>query len=135
MCSDPGSQEEGGAQQFAEEDASSGVSATAPGSSAPMGATTAQPQDTAGQHTFPMQPPGPLNQTAPYHGNPPNIHPQMNQQPPPPPFPPGPEMQMLQNLLPFSAMGQNPVEFLSNLLRSQAMGQQAGQSLLANVAF
>lgn len=72
-----------------------------------------------------MQPPGPPGQTSPFHGNHPNINPQMNMQPPP--FPPGPDVQMLQNLLPFTAMGPNPVEFLSNLLRSQAMGQQGGQ--------
>lgn len=124
-------QEEGEAEQFTEEDGTSGSSATAPGSAAPMGAPTAPPvpQNTAGQHpqhAFPMQAPGPPSQTVPFLGNHPNINPQMNM-PPPPPFPPGPELQMLQNLLPFSAMGQNPVEFLSNLLRSQTMGQQGGQ--------
>lgn len=73
-------------------------------------------------------PPIPSGQTPPFHGNRPNINPQMNMQRPP--FPPIPDLQMLQNLLPFPSMGQNPVEFLSNLLRNQAMGQQGGQCLI-----
>lgn len=75
-----------------------------------------------------MPPPIPSGQTPPFHGNRPNINPQMNMQRPP--FPPIPDLQMLQNLLPFPSMGQNPVEFLSNLFRNQAMGPQGGQYLI-----
>lgn len=104
-----------------------------PGSPLPMGHPTGppMPQGTPGLHPphgFSMPPPIPSGQTPPFHGNRPNINPQMNMQRPP--FPPIPDLQMLQNLLPFPSMGQNPVEFLSNLFRNQAMGQQGGQYLI-----
>lgn len=101
-----------------------------PGSPVPMGHPTGppMPQSPPGQHPphgFPMQPPIPSGQPPPFHGNRPNLNPQMNMQRPP--FPPIPDLQMLQNLFPFPSLGQNPVEFFSNFLRNQAMGQQGGQ--------
>lgn len=103
-----------------------------PGSPGPMGHPTGppMPQSTPGQHPplgFSMQPPISSGQNPPFHGNRPSFNPQMNMQRPP--FPPAPDLQMLQNLLPFPSMGQNPVELLSNLLRNQAVGQQGGQCL------
>ncbi|GLD68524.1 zinc finger CCCH domain-containing protein 6 isoform X1 [Lates japonicus] len=83
------------------------------------------PQSPPGQHPphgFPMQPPVPPGQPPPFHGNRPNINPQMNMQRPP--FPPIPDLQMLQSLFPFPSLGQNPVEFFGSFLRNQAMGQQ-----------
>lgn len=67
-----------------------------------------------------MQPPLPPGQPPAFHGNRPNMNPQMNMQRPP--FPPVPDLQMLQSLFPFPALGQNPVEFFTNFLRTQAMG-------------
>lgn len=97
------------------------------GSPGPMGLPTGppMPQSPPGQHPphgFPMPPPIPPGQPPPFHGNRPNISPQMNMQRPP--FPPIPDLQMLQSLFPFPSMGQNPVEFFSNFLRNQTIGQQ-----------
>ncbi|XP_061601742.1 zinc finger CCCH domain-containing protein 6 [Cololabis saira] len=77
-------------------------------------------------HGFPMQPPPPSGQPPPFHGA--NINPQMNMQRPP--FPP-PDLQMLQSLLPFQPMGQNPVDFLSSFLQNPAVGQQGVDPSLA----
>uniref|UniRef100_A0A3Q4HHN8 Zinc finger CCCH-type containing 6 n=1 Tax=Neolamprologus brichardi TaxID=32507 RepID=A0A3Q4HHN8_NEOBR len=87
-----------------------------PGSPVPVGHTAAppMPQSPPGQHLphgFPMQPPIPSSQPPPFHGNRPNVNPQMNLQRPP--FPPIPD---------------NPVDFLSSFLRNQTIGQQ-GPSL------
>ncbi|KAM6956139.1 zinc finger CCCH domain-containing protein 6 isoform 2-T2 [Aplochiton taeniatus] len=82
------------------------------------------PHSPPGQHPphgFPMPPPMPPGHPPPFHGNRHNMNPQMNL--PRPPFPPIPDLQMLQNLFPFPAMGQNPLEFFSNLFRNQAIGQ------------
>uniref|UniRef100_H3C0K3 Zinc finger CCCH-type containing 6 n=1 Tax=Tetraodon nigroviridis TaxID=99883 RepID=H3C0K3_TETNG len=84
------------------------------------------PQNTPGQHLphgFPMQPPGSSGRGPSFHGNQPNIGPQMNMQRPT--FPPGPDLEMLQSLLSCQSMGQNPVDFLSSLLRTQTAGPQA----------
>lgn len=83
------------------------------------------PQNTPGQHPphgFPMQPPGSSSRAPSFHGNQPNIGPQMNMQRPT--FPPGPDLEMLQSLLSCQSLGQNPVDFLSSLLRTQIAGQQ-----------
>ncbi|XP_039995118.1 LOW QUALITY PROTEIN: zinc finger CCCH domain-containing protein 6 [Xiphias gladius] len=83
------------------------------------------PQSPPGQlppHGFPMQPPVPSGQPPPFHGNQPNINPQMNMQRPP--FPPIPDLQMLQSLFPFPSLGQNPVELFGSFLRNHGMGQQ-----------
>uniref|UniRef100_A0A8D0CM30 Zinc finger CCCH-type containing 6 n=1 Tax=Sander lucioperca TaxID=283035 RepID=A0A8D0CM30_SANLU len=101
-----------------------------PGSPVPMGHPTGppMPQSPPGQHPphgFPMHPPIPPGQPPPFHGNRPNINPQINMQRPP--FPPMPDLQMLQSLFPFPSLGQNPVEFFSNFLRNQAMGPQGDQ--------
>ncbi len=100
-----------------------------PGSPVPVGHPTGppMPQSPPGHppHGFPMQPPISSGQPPPFHGNRPNINPQMNMQRPP--FPPIPDLQMLQSLFPFPSQGQNPVEFFSNFLRNQAMGQQGGK--------
>ncbi|XP_056251330.1 zinc finger CCCH domain-containing protein 6 [Seriola aureovittata] len=98
-----------------------------PGSPGPMGHPTgsSMPQSPPGQHPpqgFPMQPPVPSGQPPPFHGNLPNINPQMNMQRPP--FPPIPDLQMLQSLFPFPSLGQNQVEFFGSFLRNQTMGQQ-----------
>ncbi|XP_031158310.2 zinc finger CCCH domain-containing protein 6 isoform X1 [Sander lucioperca] len=103
-----------------------------PGSPVPMGHPTGppMPQSPPGQHPphgFPMHPPIPPGQPPPFHGNRPNINPQINMQRPP--FPPMPDLQMLQSLFPFPSLGQNPVEFFSNFLRNQAMGPQGDPSL------
>lgn len=73
---------------------------------------------------FPMPPFPPPGQPPPFHGNRPNINPQMNMQRPP--FPPIQDVQMLQSLFPFPPLGQNPVELLSSFLQNQAIGQQGG---------
>ncbi|XP_026211400.1 zinc finger CCCH domain-containing protein 6 isoform X2 [Anabas testudineus] len=96
-----------------------------PESPGPMGHPTGppMPQSPPGQHPphgFPMQPSVPSGQA--FHGNRPNINPQMNMQRPP--FPPIPDLQMLQSIFPFPSLGQNPVEFFSSYLRNQAVGQQ-----------
>ncbi|XP_060943285.1 zinc finger CCCH domain-containing protein 6 [Limanda limanda] len=99
---------------------STAPSAPPPGSPGAMGPPTGPPlpQSPPGQHPppgFPCQPP-------PFHGNRPNINPQMNMQRPP--FPPMPDLQMLQNHFPFPPMGQNPVDLFGSFLQNQAMGQQ-----------
>ncbi|XP_047198376.1 zinc finger CCCH domain-containing protein 6 isoform X2 [Hippoglossus stenolepis] len=96
-----------------------------PGSPGAMGHPTGPPlpQSPPGQHPppgFPFQPP-------PFHGNRPNINPQMNMQRPP--FPPIPDLQMLQNHFPFPSMGQNPVDLFGSFLQNQAMGQQGDPGL------
>ncbi|XP_033835417.1 zinc finger CCCH domain-containing protein 6 [Periophthalmus magnuspinnatus] len=79
-----------------------------PGSMGPcVGPMQQAPQ---GPHGFPPIGPGPFQ---------PN-QPQMNMQRPP--F--APDLQMLQNLLPFASMGQNPVDFLSSFFQNQPMNQQ-----------
>lgn len=96
----------------------------------PTGPSVAQ--NTSGQHSphgFPMQPPGSSNRGPPFHGNQPNIVPQMNMQRPI--FPPGPELEMLQSLLSCQPLGQNPLDFLSSLLLAQTAGQQ-GQCILSH---
>ncbi|XP_042358407.1 zinc finger CCCH domain-containing protein 6 isoform X2 [Plectropomus leopardus] len=103
-----------------------------PPGSPPVGHPTGppMPQSPPGQHPpsgFPMQPSIPPGQPPPFHGNRPNLNPQMNMQRPP--FPPMPDLQMLQSLFPFPSLGQNPVEFFSNLLRNQTMGQQVDPSV------
>ncbi|XP_051815936.1 zinc finger CCCH domain-containing protein 6 [Acanthochromis polyacanthus] len=104
-----------------------------PGSPGPMGhpAGPPMPQSPPGQHPphgFPMPPPVPSGQPPPFHGNRPNINPQMNLQRPP--FPPVPDLQMLQGLFPFPSMGQNPVELFSNFLQNPpASGQQVDPSV------
>ncbi|TNM99842.1 hypothetical protein fugu_012875 [Takifugu bimaculatus] len=83
------------------------------------------PQNTSGQHHphgFSLQPPGGSSQVPSFHGNQPNIGPQMNMQRPA--FPPGPDLEMLQSLLSCQSLGQNPVDLLSSLLRNQIAGQQ-----------
>lgn len=97
-----------------------------PGSPGSMGHPTGLPMPQTGQHPphgFPMQPPVPSGQS--FHGNRPNINPQMNMQRPP--FPPIPDLKMLQSIFPFPSLGQNPVELFSSFLRNQAVGQQGGQ--------
>ncbi|XP_041865850.1 zinc finger CCCH domain-containing protein 6 isoform X2 [Melanotaenia boesemani] len=101
-----------------------------PESSGLMGHPTGppMPQSPPGQHPphgFPLQPPPPSGQPPPFHA--PNINPQMNMQRPP--FPPVPDLQMLQSLFPFPAMGQNPVEVFSSFLQNQTVSQQGDPSL------
>lgn len=81
---------------------------------------------------------GPMQQ-APAHGFPPlgpgpfqANQPQMNIQRPP--F--APDLQMLQNLLPFASLGQNPIEFLSSFLQNQTASQQGvnpGQAFMQTI--
>nr|XP_057914850.1 zinc finger CCCH domain-containing protein 6 isoform X2 [Doryrhamphus excisus] len=73
-------------------------------------------------HGYPMQPPV-------FHGN---INPQMNMQRPP--FSTGPDLQILQSLLAFPSLGQNPLELLSNLLQNQPSGHQdPGMTMIQNI--
>uniref|UniRef100_A0A8C6UXB0 Zinc finger CCCH-type containing 6 n=1 Tax=Neogobius melanostomus TaxID=47308 RepID=A0A8C6UXB0_9GOBI len=67
-------------------------------------------QPPQGPHGFPPMGPGP------FQPNPP----QMNMQRPP--F--APDLQLLQSLLPFASMGQNPVDFLSSFFQNQPMNPQ-----------
>ncbi|XP_029031136.1 zinc finger CCCH domain-containing protein 6 isoform X2 [Betta splendens] len=102
----------------------SGASVPPPGSPGSMGHLSGppMPQSPSGQNTphgFPMQPP--VSSGQPFNGSRPN----MNMQRPPPP---GPDLQMLQNIIPFSSSGQNSAELFSSFLRNQLTGQQGGDS-------
>ncbi|KAM9365436.1 zinc finger CCCH domain-containing protein 6 [Pholidichthys leucotaenia] len=103
-----------------------------PGSPVPMGHPTGSslPQSPPGQHPahgFPMQQSIPTGQPPPFHGNRPNMNPQMNIQRPP--LPPIQDLQMLQSLFPPPPTSQNPVELLSSLLQNQTAGQQGDPAL------
>lgn len=91
------------------------------------GAAASGSPGSLGPSVGPMQqgpPPGfpPLG-PGPFQPN----QPQMNMQRPP--F--APDLQMLQNLLPFASMGQNPVDFLSSFFQNQTMNQQGVDPNLA----
>ncbi|XP_017268285.1 zinc finger CCCH domain-containing protein 6 isoform X2 [Kryptolebias marmoratus] len=119
------SQSEGeGTDQFSgdTEDAQSGAAAPSvppppvPPSESPNLMGPPMPQSPPRQHPphgYQMQAAAPSGQPPPFHG--PNINQQMNMQRPP--FPP--DLQMLQNMLPFQSMGQNPVEFFSSFVQNQ----------------
>ncbi|KAM9803780.1 zinc finger CCCH domain-containing protein 6 [Neosynchiropus ocellatus] len=98
-----------------------------PNASAPASVPSESPGQAAS--TLPLSPPG-LNpphvfpQFPPSHAPPfqPKINPQMNM--PRPPFAQMSDLQMLQSLIQFPALSQNPLELISNLLQNQSNTQK-----------